>query len=811
MKRSTGASRLCNCVVNFLFAENIKKLYYGRQVMFGMTDSSMDNTLPGAVDFSRNGTILHKVELAERITKYTIYAPLIARKAKPGQFVILRLSDSGERLPLTIVGHDPACGLITLIVQAVGKSTELLHLLREGDKIPDIFGPLGNPSEIENYGNVVVVGGGVGAAVAFPVAKALKEAGNQVTSIIGARSKDLIILQSEIEAVSDICCFTTDDGSYGYHGFVSNQLQELLTAGNHYDYVLAVGPLPMMRAIAEITRPYGIPTKVSLNPIMVDGTGMCGGCRVQVGDKVRFTCVEGPEFDGHLVNYDTLMQRNRAYDHLEECRLDAQIDQLQEEMLPPSDIPPHARQEMPELPVSERIHNFEEVALGFTDELAKTEAARCLQCRKPRCVEGCPVSVKIPQFIRAILADDVTGAALLIKQDNALPGVCGRVCPQTDQCEGACILNKKGEAIAIGALERYVTDYLDSHPVEKSQVEIQTTPHKVALVGSGPACLSCAGDLIKAGHEVTVFEAFHDFGGVLRYGIPEFRLPKAIVSKEVQQLSDLGVRFIPNILIGATQTISDLMTTAGYEAVFIGTGAGLPNFLNIPGENLVGIYSANEFLTRINLMKAYQYPKVDTPILNIVGKRVAVIGGGNTALDSARVALRLGARDVSIIYRRSEAEMPGRYEEIQHARAENVRFEFLRNPIEFLGNSDGWLTGVRLIEMELGEPDASNRRRPISKPGSEYEIPIDIAVVAIGNGSNPILQRTTPKLQFDRYSHIVADPETMATSIPGVYAGGDIVTGGATVILAMGAGRKAAASINRYLKSLDTEGDCTHA
>lgn len=780
--------------------------------MVSMTEFTLEPTRQEtSFDYSSNGTILRKEELADRIVRYVVYAPLIARKSKPGQFVILRLTDGGERLPLTIVDQDRQFGLITLIVQEVGKSTHLLNLMQEGEKIRDVFGPLGNGSEIKNYGNVVIIGGGVGAAVAFPVAKALKQAGNHVTSIVGARSEDLIILQSEIEAVSDACYITTDDGSYGFHGFVTQKLQSLLDEGNHYDYVLAVGPLMMMKAIADITRPHKIPTNVSLNPIMVDGTGMCGGCRVQVGGRVRFTCVDGPEFDGHLVNYETLMQRNRTYDHLEECRLDAQIDQLQEEILPSSNIPLHARQKMPELPVFERIHNFEEVALGFTDELAKAEAARCLQCRKPRCVEGCPVSVKIPQFIRAILADDVTGAALLIKQDNALPGVCGRVCPQTDQCEGACILNKKGEAIAIGALERYVTDYLDSHPLKKPKVEIQTTHHKVALVGSGPACLSCAGDLVKAGHEVTVFEAFHDFGGVLRYGIPEFRLPKAIVSKEVQQLSDLGVRFIPNMLIGATQTISDLMTTAGYEAVFIGTGAGLPNFLNILGENLVGIYSANEFLTRVNLMKAYLYPEVDTPMLNIVGKKVAVIGGGNTALDSARVALRLGAREVSIIYRRSEAEMPGRYEEIQHAKAENIRFEFLRNPIEFLGNPDGWLTGIRLIEMELGEPDASNRRRPIPIPGSEYEIPVDIAVVAIGNGSNPILQRTTPELQFDRYGHIVTNPETMATSVPGVYAGGDIVTGGATVILAMGAGRKAAASINRYLKLLDTDGDCTHA
>jgi len=764
-----------------------------------MTVESLGFKIPSAhFDDSRHGTIIAKDILAERITRYEVYAPLIAQKARPGQFVILRLTDTGERIPLTIVEHDAQRGSITLIVQAVGKSTEYLESLQVGEQILDVLGPLGNPSEIRNFDRVVVVGGGVGTAVAYPVAKALKEAGNHVTAIVGARSKDLIILQKELEQVADELYITTDDGSYGFHGFVTDQLQQLLAGGKTYQYALAVGPLPMMRAISELTRPYGIPTTVSLNPIMVDGTGMCGGCRVLVGNKVRFTCVEGPEFDGHLVDFDSLSKRNRAYNHLEECRLDEPLTKL-ESAVEEGKSAPRARQAMPELPVSERIRNFEEVALGFTDALALKEAARCLQCKNPKCVAGCPVSVQIPQFIKLILSGEVSAAALLIKQDNSLPGVCGRVCPQTEQCEGACILNKKGVPVAIGALERYVTDYLDAHPVQKAPLDLKPSGHKVALVGSGPACLSCAGDLIKAGHDVTVFEAFHDFGGVLRYGIPEFRLPKVIVTKEVQQLSDLGVKFVPDVLIGATKTVQDLMQIDGYEAVFIGTGAGLPNFLNIPGESLVGIYSANEFLTRVNLMKAYLFPRVDTPILNLQGKRVAVIGGGNTALDSARVALRLGAEEVSIVYRRSETEMPGRFEEIQHAKAEGVRFEFLRNPLEFMGNPDGWLIGMKLIRMELGEPDSSGRRRPIAVAGSEYEVPVDVAVVAIGNGSNPIIQRTTPGLEFNRWGNIIADPDSMETSIPGVYAGGDIVTGGATVILAMGAGRKAAAAINRFL------------
>jgi len=770
-----------------------------------MTVDSLGVSIPlSHFDYSRHGTIVAKEILAERVARYEVYAPLIAQKAKPGQFVILRLTEDGERVPLTIVNHDARRGTITLIVQAVGKSTEYLDSLPIGEQILDVLGPLGNPSEIKYFGRVLVVGGGVGTAVAYPVAKALKEAGNHVTAVVGARNKALVILKQELEQVADELFITTDDGSYGFHGFVTDQLKQLLGNGNTYQYALAVGPLPMMRAVTEVTRPYGIPTTVSLNPIMVDGTGMCGGCRVLVGDKVRFTCVEGPEFDGHLVDFDSLNNRNRAYNHLENCRLDERLAVL--ETVPEEIVSsPRARQAMPELPVAVRVRNFEEVALGFTDELARKEAERCLQCKNPKCVAGCPVSVQIPHFIQLIVSGDIAAAGLLIKEDNSLPGVCGRVCPQTEQCEGACILNKKGEPVAIGALERYVTDYLDAHPVPKAPAAVQPSGHKVALVGSGPACLSCAGDLVKAGHDVTVFEAFHDFGGVLRYGIPEFRLPKAIVSKEVQQLSDLGVKFVPDVLIGATKTVQDLMQLDNFEAVFIGTGAGLPNFLNIPGESLVGIYSANEFLTRVNLMKAYLYPQVDTPILNLQGKRVAVIGGGNTALDSARVALRLGAAEVSIIYRRSEAEMPGRYEEIQHAKAEGVRFEFLRNPLEFFGSPQGWLLGVRLIRMELGEPDESGRRRPIPVAGSEYEMPIDVAVVAIGNGSNPIIQRTTPNLEFNRWGNIVVDPDTMATSIPGVYAGGDIVTGGATVILAMGAGRKAAAAIDRFLAEKDAQ------
>ena len=717
--------------------------------------------------------------------------------------MIVRLNESGERVPLTIVDHDAEAGTIRLIVQTVGKSTTLLDEVQVGETIHDVLGPLGNPSDIHNFGKVCVVGGGVGAAVAYPVASALKQAGNEVTSIVGARNKDLLILKEEIEAVSDHLYFTTDDGSFGYNCLVTGKLQELLDSGQTFDHVLSIGPLFMMRAISELTRKYAIPTTVSLNTIMVDGTGMCGGCRVQVGDEVKFTCVDGPEFDGHLVDFTSIIQRTRSYKDDQECRLDAQIDILDEvELLESVAILEKQRQVMPELPVDNRTHNFYEVAIGFTEEQAIAEAERCIQCRNPRCVAGCPVSVQIPDFIHLITEGKFVEAGLKIKRDNSLPMVCGRVCPQTDQCEGSCILLKKGQPIAIGALERFAADRLAESSLETQKIERSQHAPKAALIGSGPASLSCAGDLAKAGVEVTVFEAMHDFGGVLRYGIPEFRLPKTIVSQEVHELEKLGVKFVPNTLIGATFTIKELLEEYDFDGVFIGSGAGLPHFLGIPGENLVGIYSANDFLTRINLMKAYQYPFVDTPIHNLHGKIVGVFGGGNTALDSARVALRLGAKETYIIYRRGQEEMPGRKEEIEHAIAEGVRFAYLRSPLEFVGDSEGNLTGVKLQKMELGEPDASNRRRPIPIPGSEYLQPLEIAVIAIGNGSNPIIHKSTPAIEVNKWGNIVVDEETNATSMPGVYAGGDIVTGGATVILAMGAGRKAAASMVAYFRSL---------
>ncbi len=456
------------------------------------------------------------------------------------------------------------------------------------------------------------------------------------------------------------------------------------------------------------------------------------------------------------------------------------------------------RQIMPEQDPLVRRNNFSEVNLGFTEELAKMEALRCIQCPKPTCIEGCPVGVKIGDFIALVAEGDFLGAAEKMKEDNLLPAICGRVCPQEEQCEVKCIVGKKNEPVAIGRLERFVADY------ERETVGIRVpslkpkTGKKVAIVGSGPAGLSCAGDLIQMGHDVTVFEALHELGGVLIYGIPEFRLPKSIVKAEIDSLSKLGVEFKTNEVIGLTDTVDELMQNE-YDAVFIAVGAGLPYFLNIPGENLNGVYSSNEFLTRVNLMKAYRFPEFDTPVFNCKDKNVAVFGGGNTAMDTVRISKRLGAKNAYIIYRRSDVEMPARAEEIHHAKEEGIEFILLSNPLEFVGDEKGWLKSVKIQRMELGEPDSSGRRRPIPIPGSDYTLPIDMAVISIGNGSNPIIQKTTPDLQYNKWGNILVDENTMKTSKKGVFAGGDIVTGGATVILAMGAGRKAAVAINEYL------------
>lgn len=744
---------------------------------------------------SSQNIILSSTSIAPAVQRLVISQPEISCKAKPGQFVLVRVGEQGERVPLTIVEADEQQQTINLIVQQVGKSTCLICSLKAGERVQDILGPLGTPTEIEKYGKVLVIGGGVGTAVAFPVAKALHLAGNDLVGLIGARTKELIILESELKDICREVLVATDDGSTGFHGNTAQLLNNLLQEGRRFDLVYASGPLLMLKAISEITRQSGIKTIVSLNSLMVDGTGMCGGCRTIIDGKVLFTCVDGPDFDAHLVDFDSLINRNNAYRQQEE--ISRNQDLAVKPVFPKR--APIPRQRMPAQDAQSRIHNFHEVNLGYPEAAARLEALRCLQCGKPACVDGCPVNVQIPQFIKRIVDGDYLAAAAIYKHDNSLASVCARVCPQSEQCEGMCILAKKGEAVAIGNLARFVLDVEREKGRLLQEATASPSSFKVAIVGSGPAGLACAGDLVKLGHRVTVFEALHDLGGVLTYGIPEFRLPKTIVREEVDALRRAGVEFKTNTLVGATVTVDELFQQ-GFDAVFIGSGAGLPYFMDIPGEALIGVYSANEFLIRVNLMHAYDYPNFDTPIIPCKDKIVAVIGGGNTALDSARVALRLGAREVHVIYRRTEQDMPARKEEYEHAREEGIQFHFLCVPIRFNGNPAGWLTSATLQKMKQGEVDASGRRSPLPIQGSEFDMALDVAIVAVGNGSNPIIQRTTPDLAFNRRGNLVVDEETMAANRPGVYGGGDIVTGGATVIRAMGAGRKAAAAIDRYLK-----------
>jgi glutamate synthase (NADPH) small chain len=466
----------------------------------------------------------------------------------------------------------------------------------------------------------------------------------------------------------------------------------------------------------------------------------------------------------------------------------------------PSERMKMPRQAMPERDAGERGHDFSEVNAGFAPAGALAEATRCLECVHPTCMQGCPVGVDVREFVRLVLAGDYSGAAAKIREDNVLPAVTGRVCPQEDQCEGVCLLGKRGAPLAIGHLERFVADWERAHGTVALPQNAPATGKRVAIVGSGPAGLSAAGDLVQRGHAVQVFEALHEIGGVLVYGIPEFRLPKEIVREEVENLRRMGVAFETNVVVGKTVTVDELFDEEGFDAVFLATGAGLPRFLGIPGEHLIGVCSANELLTRVNLMKAYRFPEYDEPVYDCRGKAVAVVGGGNTALDAIRTALRLGAREATLLYRRSEAEMPARAEEVHHAKAEGIRFLTLTDPVEFLGNERGSLVAARCRRMELGEPDASGRRRPVPVPGSDFEIPLDLVIIATGTTANPIVQSSTPGLATDQRRYIAADPETLRTSRRGVFAGGDIVTGAATVILAMGAGRKAAASIDRFLR-----------
>ncbi len=754
--------------------------------------------------------ILSKVKLAPDTYKIQVRAPKIAQKRKTGQFIVLRVSEKGERIPLTIAGSDPELLSITLIFQAIGQSTKKLADFETGDEIPDLVGPLGKPTELDSYNHVVCIGGGLGIALIQPIIEALRVTSGKLTGIISARTESMLILEDELSRICDELMLATDDGSKGHKGFPTDVLKPMLENGNLPDAVYAVGPVPLMEAVSELTRPYGIKTIVSLNPIMVDGTGMCGGCRVTVGEDTKFACVDGPEFDGHQVDFKELMQRLKQYDGDSKTRflpqyesahkcdeahttlLKAKLEAAQEAEKS-KDIP---RQPMPEQPAEKRIRNFDEVPMGLSPEQAEAEAKRCLQCRRPKCVDGCPVGVDIPRFISLIEEGDYIEACRVIKADNALPAVCGRVCPQEVQCEDMCVVGRKGDPVAIGHLERFAADY----EAEKNAVEIPAPAppknKKIAIVGSGPAGLTTAGELARMGYEPVILEALHEPGGVLTYGIPQFRLPKQIVQREVNFVRSLGATIKTNFVVGQTATVEELLEE-GYSAVFVGSGAGLPIFVGTPGENLNGVLSANEYLTRVNLMRAYDR-NAETPV--IIRPRVAVLGGGNVAMDAARTAKRLGGEEVSIVYRRSEQESPARDEEIEHAKEENINFHWLCNATKILGDQQGWVSGMECIKMELGEPGDDGRRRPYPVEGSEFDIPVDMVIVAFGNRPHPLVPQTTPGLKTTDWGTISAEPGSGQTSLKGVFAGGDIVTGAATVIQAMGAGKDAAAAIDEYLR-----------
>ncbi len=758
--------------------------------------------------------IVSKEFFSAKVVKLEVEAPLIARSRKAGHFVIVRVGEKGERMPLTIAEADPKKGTITLVVQEVGLSSTKLCQLEVGDEITDVVGPLGQATHIEKFGTVVCAGGGVGVAPMLPIVQALKAAGNRVITVLAGRTKELIILEKEMRASSDEVIIMTDDGSYGQKGLVTEGVESVIKR-EKVDKCFAIGPAIMMKFVCLLTKKYDIPTEVSLNTIMVDGTGMCGACRITVGGKTKFVCVDGPEFDGHQVDFDEMLKRMGAFKEIEReeiHKLDPEaaeahsITALEDRNAPwrealrkamkPKERTAIPRVKMRELDPEYRSHTrLEEVNQGLTPEQAVTEAHRCLDCTNPTCMTGCPVGINIPSFIKNIERGEFLEAARVLKETSALPAVCGRVCPQEKQCESKCIHLKMGhEAVAIGYLERFAADYERESGHISVPVIAERNGIKVAVVGSGPAGLSFAGDMAKYGYDVTVFEALHEIGGVLKYGIPEFRLPNKIVDVEIENLSKMGVHFVKDCIVGKTISVEDLKAD-GFQGIFVASGAGLPNFMNIPGENSINIMSSNEYLTRVNLMDAAN-PDSDTPVT--FGKRVAVIGGGNTAMDSVRTAKRLGAEKVMIVYRRSEAEMPARIEEVKHAKEEGVEFLTLHNPIEYIADEQGRVKQVVLQKMELGEPDASGRRSPVPIPGATETLDIDLAIVSVGVSPNPIVPHSIPGLELGRKGTIAVNEE-MESSVPMLFAGGDIVRGGATVILAMGDGRRAAAAMHQKL------------
>ena len=756
--------------------------------------------------------IVSKRFFSENVAELVIEAPLIARSRRAGHFVMVRVDAHSERMPLTIADADTLNGTITLVVQRIGMSSTKLLALEPGDSIANLVGPLGKATTIKHFGTVVCACGGVGAAPMLPIAQALKQAGNRVITVLAARTADLIILREQLAEVSDEVIVMTDDGSMGQKGLVTMGVEQVIQR-EQVDKCITIGPAIMMKFVALTTKKYNIPTEASLNTIMVDGTGMCGACRVTVAGKTKFVCVDGPEFDAHAVDFDEMLARLRQYKSEEIAAFEgylrgeeaqhstpseaSNLFELSDQIVPAfegkaKDRVAIPRVKMPELEPAVRIQSiYQEVNQGLTLQQAITEAHRCLDCKNPTCVKGCPVNINIPGFIKQLEIGNIHTAAAIIQESSTLPAVCGRVCPQEKQCEAQCIHVKMGhEPVAIGYLERFVAD----HGIVNTEHSTVNNGKKVAVVGSGPAGLAFAGDMAKWGYDVTVFEALHEVGGVLRYGIPEFRLPNVVVDREIDGLRRLGVHFQCDTIIGKTLTIDDLQAQ-GYEGIFVGSGAGLPRFMGIPGENLNGVLSCNEYLTRVNLMGAATKEN-DTPLL--LAKTVMVVGGGNTAMDAVRTAKRLGAERAIIVYRRSEEEMPARVEEVRHAKEEGIEFMTLHNPIAYHSDEQGRVAEAVLQVMTLGEPDDSGRRSPVAIEGQTVVLPVDMVIVSVGVSPNPLIPSTVQGLEISKKGTILVN-EQMQSSLPMLFAGGDIVRGGATVILAMSDGRKAAQSMHDYL------------
>lgn len=748
--------------------------------------------------------IIKKQVLNQNNILLNVYAPMVARAVKAGQFVIVMPFCDSERIPLAVSDWNSQNGTVTLIFSPIGETTTELSRLSEGDSICDVCGPLGKPSDVFKAEKVVVVGGGTGCAVALPIAKAFKKQGAKVIALLSFGDVQDIILKNEFYACADELSITIEDKQCEFSYNATMTLQEILEenekAQEKIEQIFAVGSLDMMKNVCMIAKAYGVKTVVSMNAIMMDGTGLCGGCRISVDGKRKLACIDGPDFDGATVDFDELITANQRYADYEKHRREKSCNLLKNT----------AQTDEGFLSDNASGLNFDEAEQGFTKEQAVAEAKRCLHCKKPMCVSGCPINNDIPSFIAAIAQEKFEVAYEIINKTNSLPSVTGRVCPQELQCEGKCVLGIKGKPMAIGKLERFVADMHETSDRENvnnqdcvgtnilnkndDAFSVKKDNVKVAVIGSGPCGLTAAGELAKAGCDVTVFEALHKAGGVLTYGIPSFRLPKNIVESEIQKLSNKGVKFVYNAVAGKTFTIDDLKKW-GYKAIIVGSGAGSPKFMNIKGENLKGVSSANDFLMRINLMGAFKKHS-KTPVFK--GGHTIVVGGGNVAMDAACSALRLGSK-VTVVYRRTQKELPARRAEYENALKEGVEFLFLTNPVAVSGDERGCVKAITVQKMVMGSPDQSGRAAPVPVENSEYQIPCDRVIMALGTDPSPLIQQAASGI-FDSKGRIIVDDDC-ATATEGVFAGGDAVSGAATVVLAIKAGKKAAQSAIAYINS----------